>query len=445
MTALKKVMKSKTVKEAVCNVPDSFFDIISSLLMFIFIFNPIFVLIRTRCLSWFPDCWDSINRITLIVGTASIVLFIARFFLLGNKINVRAFLKDNIPITLFLAFALVMILTTLINGHFDITLFGDLYRNEGLFGFLSYIVYFILFIMNNNLSHKKIWMYTFVASSALLELIVIYECYAFGTYDTNFVFRHYNHFGYYLVVAIGVNAMLIITSEKMWQKLLFSVSYFAAVLALIVNDTFGCQLAAVAGLVFICIMYSIAKSRFKAITLVPLVLLIFTYALAFVTSERMSNLISDNALQIVNDIHAIFYGREEAEFSTGVSRMILWGLGIDYICEKPFIGHGADVTGRHMFIVSGDSDRCHCEYMNYAISFGIPAMLLYISAVFSVYLRGLRARKKLTDLNLIGLGAAMFYLVSAVVGNTMYYTAPFLFILLGMGYFREAEPTASIE
>lgn len=440
MTALKKVMESKTVKEAVCNVPDGFFNFMSSFLIFAFMLNPLLIMIRKQFLPFVPDSSNSINRITLMIGTALLALFIARHLLLGRKLNVKSFVKSNLPVTLFLAFGAVMIVTTLINGHFDITLFGDAYREEGLFGFLSYIVYFVLVIMNNSPNHKKAWIYTFVASSAIISAAVLYECYAHGTHTIDFIFSHYNHLGYYLVTAFGVSAMLVLASEKIWQKLLFSVSCFITVLALIANDTFGCQLAAVAGVVFICAMYSIAKSRFKAVGLVPAAILIAAVVFGYATSERMNGLISANILQTANDSQAIVHGREEAEFSTGVSRMILWEMGMDYILEKPITGHGADVTGEEMQTLTNDSDRCHCEYMNYAISFGIPAVLLYIAAVFAVYLRGLLAKKKLTDINLIGLGAAMFYLVSAVVGNTMYYTAPFLFILLGMGYFSE-EPT----
>ena len=442
MTAFKKVMESKTVKEAVCNVPDGFFNFMSSLLIFAFMINPLLILIRKQLLPFVPDSSNSINRITLMIGIPLLVLFAARHLLLGKKLNVKLFLKSNLPITLFLAFGAAMIVTTLINGHFDTTLFGNAYRDEGLFGFLSYIVYFILVIMNNSSKHKKVWIYTFAASSAIISAAVIFECYVHGTHTIDFIFSHYNHLGYYLVTAFGVSAMLVITAEKVWQKAVFAVSGFATALALIANDTFGCQLAAVAGVIFICVMYSIAKSRFKAVTLVPAAILVFAVVFGYATSDRINGLISANLLQTANDSQAIVHGKEEAEFSTGVSRMILWEMGVDYIIEKPLTGHGADVTGDEMQNLSNDSDRCHCEYMNYAISFGIPAVLLYISAVFAVYLRGLLAKGKLTEINLIGLGAAMFYLISAVVGNTMYYTAPFLFILLGMGYFSETASTS---
>ena len=65
--------------------------------------------------------------------------------------------------------------------------------------------------------------------------------------------------------------------------------------------------------------------------------------------------------------------------------------------------------------------------------------VFYVCGVFAVYLRGLRLRRTLTAENLVGLCAAFGYMVSAAVGNTMWYTAPFAFILLGLGYGRKSE------
>ena len=441
MLDLKKIHVPPKIKNAVCSLPDGLFNAVSFVLILIFMLDPLFMFIRMRCFSWFPCFWDYINRVTLGAGAVLILLFVLRHCFTHGKPDIKQFLKSNLPITLFLGFAVLMIITTALNGNFYIMIHGFSYRKEGLLGYLGYIVCFIIIAMNSSETLKKNWLYIFAGTSAVLELATIYEHYALDFYDTAFVFHHYNHYGYYLLVSLAVSGMLISVSQKIWQKIIFSVTFFIAVLALVINDTFGCQIAALAGLVFACVMYSLAKSKFKAVTLVPIVLFVCTFIFAGATSEKLNTNISNNLFQIQNDAVAISEGKDNAEFSTGVSRLILWENGMKYIAEEPFKGHGADATLGRLFADSnGDAERCHCEYMNYAICFGIPAALIYIAAVFSVYLRGLLARKKLTDINLIGLGAAMFYLISAAIANTMYYTAPFLFILLGMGYFRDTEP-----
>jgi hypothetical protein len=59
---------------------------------------------------------------------------------------------------------------------------------------------------------------------------------------------------------------------------------------------------------------------------------------------------------------------------------------------------------------------------------------VYVAAIFMIYLRGLKLKVYLTNMNYVGLCAAFAYLASSFMGNTMHYTAPYLFIALGMGY-----------
>ena len=440
MNALKKVMKSKSIEDAIRNLPDGFFNLVSFGLSLLFMLNPLFVLINTKLLPWFPDCRESINLSALSVGAAVLLLFFAKKLLFKQLPSVKDFIREHTAIVLFGAFALIMVISTAVNGFTELSVFGFFYRREGLCGYLSYIVYFLLLAINNSDRLKKAWIYIFVGTSAVLEIYTVAEFYAAGSYDRDFVFHQYNHYGYYLLMSLAVSAMLVITSKKLWQKLVFSASLFLGSLALIINDTFGCQLAAIAGLAAACAIYSVAKGKFKPVTLVPVLVFALAFGFAAASSQTLSNGILKNGSQIENDMGALTEGKENASYSTGVSRMILWENGIRYISEAPLIGTGADATaGRMMIDSDGDNDRCHCEYMNYAICYGIPAALIYVAAVFAVYLRGLKYRKKLTDVQLIGLCSAMFYLISAVIGNSMYYTAPFLFILLGMGYYGKSE------
>ena len=46
-------------------------------------------------------------------------------------------------------------------------------------------------------------------------------------------------------------------------------------------------------------------------------------------------------------------------------------------------------------------------------------------------------RKKLTNVQIVSLIASFAYLASSFFGVTMFYTAPYLFILLGLGYSRD--------
>ena len=96
---------------------------------------------------------------------------------------------------------------------------------------------------------------------------------------------------------------------------------------------------------------------------------------------------------------------------------------------------GGKLVSKYGSVFERDS-RPHNEYLQYALFYGIPAALLYITGCFSVFLQDLRLEDRLDAMTFACLGAAFSYLVSAFFGNTIYCTAPFLFLFLGMGLVR---------
>lgn len=435
MDTFRKMLKCKSMGETLKILPYSFFDISSFIIFALYAANPLLTLLKNKLFPSLFIHWQTYNRITLILGAALLIIYLIKLKIDGIRINPKDFLKNNPPIALFGVFALLMLISTAVNGFTALSFFGNYYRAEGMLGYLSYIVYFLLACINRSERLKRLWLYWFVWTSAVLEMYTVSDFYINGDYELDFVFDQYNHYGYYLMMSLAVSSMLIIISEKTRQKLLFSASAVLSCLALIINDTFGCQLAAIAGLVFIIIIYPIAKGRFKAKVIVPAIIFTMTFVGAGISSPVLSEQISKNYSQIINDVFALTNGKEEAEASTGVSRIILWENTCRYIGEKPVFGFGADGTWLRLLSDTNDNDRCHCEYLNYAVCFGIPAAAVYVAAVFLIYLRGLKHKKQLTELNLLGLCTAMFYLASATVGNSMYSTAPLLYILLGFGYY----------
>ena len=83
--------------------------------------------------------------------------------------------------------------------------------------------------------------------------------------------------------------------------------------------------------------------------------------------------------------------------------------------------------------------RPHNEFMQYALFHGIPAAILYFVGCLGVFIRALRKKVYLDGASLVCLSAAFGYLVSSFFGLTLYTTAYFLFMFLGMGYVKVPE------
>ena len=250
------------------------------------------------------------------------------------------------------------------------------------------------------------------------------------------VMHNSNHLGYYLLVSIMFHGMMFVTTGKVWLKVLHIAGFMLMTATLLMNNTWGCQLALVVGVIFTMIVYSVGTGKFQPITLGMVLAMTLTVTLTYVTDDGLKASMELNVQQQLEATEDLLNGDGMLDGSMGSGRMRLWLCTLQYIGERPLLGHGPEVTGERLTLEAG-VDRCHCEFLNYAVSFGIPATMVYVVAVFMMYLRGLHKKKQLTELNYVGLGVAFAYLASSAFGNTMYYTAPFLFIALGMGYLKD--------
>lgn len=433
MNALSKIMKSRTLKEAVLNIPDSAFDTAGIIAAVMFVLGPAIQFLHKYLSPVFPSLMREINSIVLLLGGLTLLLYAIKKIIV-QKENPWQILKRHYAIALAGVFAILMVVTTLLNSPSEITIFGEAYRKEGLVGFLSYIVYFLLMAINRNERQKKMLLCVFLSITAFASCLHVYIHYTCNITIIEFTLHNSNHYGYLLATAIIVFAMQIIVSRKILFKVLCGFGMIVTVLTLLINNTLGAELAVYVTCFAICIIYSLSKGGFKAITLIPLAILAVTIAFGALTSIHIRTHLTSNNTQLINDMNT-----EGQESSTGTARIRMWLKCGHYISERAFVGYGSDATGDRLLADTQISDRCHNEYINYAVSFGVPATAFYIAAIFAVYLRGLKHRRELTDSNLIGLCSALAYLISALVGNTMYYTAPYLFIMLGMGYFKKSE------
>jgi O-antigen ligase len=124
----------------------------------------------------------------------------------------------------------------------------------------------------------------------------------------------------------------------------------------------------------------------------------------------------------------------QAVNAAGTGRGSLWRLTIESIARRPVFGWGTEGIADYLKANSLDgNNRPHNEYLQYAAFYGIPAALVYITALCSIYRKAFKQLAELPAINICALLAGAGYLFSACFGNTMFYTAPFLFIMLGLG------------
>lgn len=99
--------------------------------------------------------------------------------------------------------------------------------------------------------------------------------------------------------------------------------------------------------------------------------------------------------------------------------------------NRPLFGYGPENLGEEYLARGIDQDRPHNEYLQHALFLGMPALIIYLTAIF------LSLKNWLKNLWCIGIASSVSgltviaYLFSAFFGNTMFYTTIYFFLLLG--------------
>ncbi|MCR5098300.1 MAG: hypothetical protein K6B14_05055, partial [Lachnospiraceae bacterium] len=107
----------------------------------------------------------------------------------------------------------------------------------------------------------------------------------------------------------------------------------------------------------------------------------------------------------------------------------------ELINNNPVFGLGMEgIRARGYWVYVGNA-RPHNEFLQYALFYGIPAGVLYFSGCLSAFLHDLKYKNELDGITVTFLVVAFGYLVSSFFGLTLYSTAPYLFITLGLGIY----------
>ena len=238
------------------------------------------------------------------------------------------------------------------------------------------------------------------------------------------IFYNTNHYGYYLTTIVAVSTGLYLTSRRILVQIFYLFIFSLNTWCLIINNTFGCYLA----VFFICIcapalLYKVSKKLSKTKIMMPLML----FMLLTISS---SQIVKNNFQVLSADVKNIATENTSAK-NAGSKRWELWTNGLDLIKNKPIFGYGPENLGKEYLTRSIDQDRPHNEYLQYALFLGIPALILYITALILLLKNWLAELSNLSSSIFVCGLAVISYLCSAFFGNTMFYTSIYFFLLLG--------------
>lgn len=392
-----------------------------------------------------------IHRDAAIVGLIGVIAYFLKLHYSGKRASL---VWKNPTVILFGVLMVFMVLSTIRNGMTEDAFFGSFYRRESIYSFLLYpaLYYFVSSLIGSETAKRRLidlflvvsaliavpsLAYALAAKFGLAELASLTA--VFGSNGIVGIYHQFNHYGYSLVIALSLSAAMYMAPRKRMVRLVYLAGFVLFSVVLAFNNTFGAFLAAFASLVFL-LFVSVLQNRRpnpRVFLLMGLFLLLSLAVNFRAVQTNLSTLFTDVG-NVVGDLQGSVPSQEADRAGTG--RWQMWKATVEMIAQRPLLGYGVEGIGEALQ-ARFYNDRPHNEFLQYAAFFGIPAMLAYAGAVLSVFISFLKRRREFPVCAMAALTAAFGYLVSSCFGNTMYYTAPLFFIVLGMADTRPPELT----
>ena len=378
-----------------------------------------------------------------------VIGFIGIVFLIGYLIsglkktdNSKKYLKNNLPIILFTIYMMWTLISCFMSPNKQNAFNGTDFRKDGYISYIMYAGIFSLALCLKSEQLKKILLNMFLLI-AILGIIFI-EIPKNGYLQNMFwqndhvrgVFYNLNHYGYYLLIANAIAVFLFVTEEKILNKILYCIAYTYLLCYLIINNTFGCYLALLGTLILFLAISIIKKHNIK-ISLITIGIFVFVTIFANIFNNTTSQNIKQLGLDLGSIVGAtsskeLENNNKETYMQAGSGRMEIWIDGLKFFANRPVLGYGPENL-RPMYEADEiDQDRPHNIIIQQLTTSGLPGCILYFTALGIIILKGLKSFNAKNSIYTVTLFNTIAYLISAMFGNSMYYTSPYFFIVLGL-------------
>lgn len=375
-----------------------------------------------------------------------IIGFIGIFFLIGYLIfsykkidNSKKYLKNNLPIILFIAYMFWTLISCIISPNKQNAFNGTDFRKDGYITYIMYAGIFSLVLCIKSDNFKKILLNLFllIAILGIIFIEIPKNGYLQNTFWQNDnvrgVFFNSNHYGYYLLIANVISVFLFVTEKKLSKKILYCISYIYLLYYLIINNTFGCYLAFLGTLILFLLISIIKKQKVK-IPLITLGIFLIVSLLTNIFNSKTVNSLKQLGSDLGNilTVNSSEKSSNESYMQAGSGRMEIWIYGLEFFTERPVFGYGPENL-RPLYEAKGvDQDRPHNIIIQQLTTSGLPGCIFYFTALGILIIRGLKNFNTENKIYMVSFFVTIAYLISAMFGNSMYYTSPYFFIMIGL-------------
>ena len=341
----------------------------------------------------------SINKLVplLLGGGILLVLLLA---------NYKKFTIDKKDI-LILIFAILIFVSTMLSGNVKNSIIGEQKRYEGMLSLFSYIVIYFSAKKFLNYKNKKILLgvfyiiYISICTLGLLQYYIKIPNISLFNKGIIGTFGNTNFMGSFLSIGLPVFTIMYITKNSKISLLVSALAFFCLIACEARSAWVAISLFSIFLLIYL--LKQKNKEFFKrAIVLLIIFVIIFMHLFTVGSNfvkRKINTTLKDTKVAITQGINK----------NMGSGRIHIWNITIDLVKKYPFFGVGPDNlkyglanNGTEEYIeyiknYNSIIDKAHNEYLQIAVTIGIPALTVYCTFLFFI----LYEKRKLIYNNLL--------------------------------------------
>lgn len=395
--------------------------------------------------KYFWDIYGYYKMVFLIV-LSMIMITLMGFCVFGRKQRI----KFCLPLSLFLLWVLVSLFFA---EDLGVAFHGFPSRWQG---FVAYFCYFIIFTFIVNMLNKKYIgkilaaYFVSVCICAIQSLLNYYGIEPlnlildpiWGIHTTPDIVRgtlgNRNTAGAFFAIPTIMSLVMFIKSNSKKKNVLFFLVFVLSYTGLLASLTRVAWLGTIGALVMAAWIFR--KNYKEHLKKFVLVMLTFVVVLAFLDISGGGK-IAGRYYSLKLQINKAREGNIE---QFGTNRIFVYGRAIKVIAENPIVGVGPDCFAYYCTLTNEDYeehpelehigyfDKVHSDYLEYAATMGIPALIFYLWFLLSIFIPWIRRGKEIKPEILAILLGLFGYLVQACFNFAAISVLPGIYVLLGI-------------
>ena len=246
-----------------------------------------------------------------------------------------------------------------------------------------------------------------------------------------------NFLGSYIVLIIPTSIYFYIINKNITGLTAYAILFYC----LLSTGTRGAWLGTIASIMAFAAIHYMYFRYSKGEFTRYIILLVITILLLALYSFNTEGAFIDRFLSIARDANEFLTKGDRADYS-GANRGFIWKRVVELIKKRPLTGYGLENLGetfikyyiQDMIELWNEVrylDKAHNEYLHIAVTSGIPSLLVYLTFISQIILKGLFRLKNCKTALLI-LSSVIGYMTAAFFNISVVSVAYVYWIFLGL-------------